>query len=72
MKLILLKLNFRGSIPIAINNKQQSPLEILNILNEMGGKMDWNYPIENRLIGMKSRGVYKHQVELYYIQLMSI
>lgn len=56
-----IEIEFQSGIPIAINNKQQSPLEILNILNEMGGKHGIGIIdiIENRLIGMKSRGVYE-------------
>jgi argininosuccinate synthase len=51
---------FKGD-PIAIDGKKMSPAQILTKLNELGGKngvgrLDL---VENRFVGMKSRGVYE-------------
>jgi len=52
---------FKSGDPIKINGKDLSPFAILNKLNELGsehgiGRVDM---VENRFIGMKSRGVYE-------------
>ena len=54
-------ISFEKGDPIAINNKKLKPHEILSLLNNYGfehgiGREDI---VENRLIGMKSRGVYE-------------
>ena len=48
-------------IPISINGKELSPANLLAILNELGGKHGIGRVdmVENRLVGMKSRGVYE-------------
>jgi len=51
---------FKGD-PIAIDGKKMSPAQILTKLNELGakngiGRLDL---VENRFVGMKSRGVYE-------------
>jgi len=55
------KIEFDKGIPVAVNNLQLSPAELVNKLNELGakhgvGRIDL---VENRLVGMKSRGVYE-------------
>ncbi len=55
------KIDFKEGIPIKLNDKTLSPLEILMELNKIGakhgiGQVDM---VENRLVGMKSRGVYE-------------
>jgi argininosuccinate synthase len=55
------KIEFEKGIPVAVNNLQMSPAELVNKLNELGakhgiGRIDL---VENRLVGMKSRGVYE-------------
>ena len=56
-----LELEFFEGDPIALNGKKMSPAEILNSLNNYGakhaiGRLDL---IENRYVGMKSRGCYE-------------
>jgi len=60
-KATLIDIEFKKGDPIAINGKKMSPAEILTKLNELGGKngigrLDL---VENRFVGMKSRGVYE-------------
>ena len=54
-------IDFEAGVPVAVNGVKMGPIEILEALNEMGsrngvGTIDI---IENRLVGMKSRGVYE-------------
>ncbi len=56
-----IKIQFAAGDPIAINDTMMSPAELLARLNELGGKhgigrLDL---VENRFVGMKSRGVYE-------------
>jgi len=54
-------LDFERGDPVAINGKRLSPAALLAALNELGhdngiGRLDL---VENRFVGMKSRGVYE-------------
>ncbi len=56
-----IKIQFLAGDPIAINDTKMSPATVLAHLNEVGGKhgvgrLDL---VENRFVGMKSRGVYE-------------
>ena len=56
-----LELDFVNGVPVAIDGKALGPVELLTYLNELGGaygvgRIDM---VENRLVGMKSRGVYE-------------
>lgn len=46
---------------VAVNGKQMSPLEVMRALNKLGGKHGVGRVdlVENRYVGMKSRGVYE-------------
>ena len=46
---------------IAVNGEKMSPLKVVEALNELGGKHGIGIDdiVENRLVGMKSRGVYE-------------
>ena len=46
---------------VAVNGEKMSPLKIVEALNELGGKHGIGIDdiVENRLVGMKSRGVYE-------------
>lgn len=48
--------------PVAVNGKKLSPVEIVTVLNEIGAKhgVGVDDMVENRLVGMKSRGVYEN------------
>ena len=48
-------------VPVAVNGRQLSPLGIVKTLNEIGGRNGVGRidMVENRFVGMKSRGVYE-------------
>jgi argininosuccinate synthase len=52
---------FETGLPVRVNGKQLSPLEIVTGLNAIGGRNGIGQidMIENRFVGMKSRGVYE-------------
>jgi argininosuccinate synthase len=55
------ELEFVQGIPVAVNGKKLSPVQLLTDLNRIGarngvGQVDM---VENRLVGIKSRGVYE-------------
>ena len=55
------EIDFEAGDPIAIDGKKLSPAELLTVLNDLGrdngiGRLDL---VENRYVGMKSRGVYE-------------
>lgn len=55
------EIGFEKGLPVCVNNKEFSPLGIMTLLNKLAsengvGTVDI---IENRLVGMKSRGVYE-------------
>lgn len=54
-------LTFEKGIPVSINGKTKSVSEIITELNELGGKHGIGIVdiVENRVVGMKSRGVYE-------------
>ncbi|MCR4616051.1 MAG: argininosuccinate synthase [Clostridiales bacterium] len=55
-------ISFEKGEPVAIDGKKMSPVEIVTTLNDLGGKngIGINDLVENRLVGMKSRGVYEN------------
>ncbi|MGF7060495.1 argininosuccinate synthase [Brassicibacter mesophilus] len=56
-----LEIYFEKGIPTKLNNVKLSPVEMLNELNKIGGENGVGVAdiLENRLVGMKSRGVYE-------------
>lgn len=52
---------FEKGIPVAVNDKKLDPVELITTLNKMAGENGIGTVdiIENRLVGMKSRGVYE-------------
>ena len=54
-------IEFRKGDPISINNKKMNPSEVLKKLNDLGGENGIGRIdiVENRFVGMKSRGVYE-------------
>ncbi len=52
---------FEAGVPVAVNGKTCSPLEVVTTLNEIGGRNGVGRidMVENRFVGMKSRGVYE-------------
>ena len=57
----MIEIEFAKGDPIAIDGKKLSPAQILTKLNELGGKNGIGRLdiVENRFVGMKSRGVYE-------------
>lgn len=55
------EIDFKNGDPIAVNGEQLSPANLLAKLNELGGKHGIGRVdlMENRYVGMKSRGVYE-------------
>ena len=55
------KITFKNSDPVAVNGKKLKPEKILEKLNILGGKNGIGRVdlVENRFIGIKSRGVYE-------------
>lgn len=56
-----IKIEFASGVPVAINDKKMNALEIMEMLNKLGGKHGIGIVdvVENRCVGMKSRGVYE-------------
>jgi argininosuccinate synthase len=55
------EIDFESGVPCAVNGEQLSPAKIVETLNAIGGahgigRVDL---VENRLVGMKSHGVYE-------------
>jgi argininosuccinate synthase len=60
-KVTYVELDFEKGNPVAVNGESMSPAELLDHLNKLGGengigRIDL---VENRYVGMKSRGVYE-------------
>jgi len=56
-----LEIYFQRGIPVMVNGQRMQPVELLSFLNKVGGengvgRVDM---VENRLVGIKSRGVYE-------------
>jgi len=55
------ELTFEKGVPVAVDGQRLDPVALLTRLNELGGKNGVGIIdlVENRLVGMKSRGVYE-------------
>lgn len=53
--------SFEKGNPVAVNGKAMDPVQLLSWLNELGSKHAVGHcdMVENRLVGLKSRGVYE-------------
>jgi argininosuccinate synthase len=60
-KKTIVKIGFRNGDPVSINNKRLKPAKLLDKLNSIAGKNGVGRVdlVENRFIGIKSRGVYE-------------
>jgi len=60
-KATYITLSFEKGIPVALDGVKYGPAEMINKLNELGGANGIGIAdiVENRLVGMKSRGVYE-------------
>ena len=54
-------LNFEKGVPVALNGEKMKVADIIRALNKIGGKHGIGIVdiVENRVVGMKSRGVYE-------------
>ncbi len=55
------EIDFEEGVPVAVNGEKKQPVEMLEMLNQLAGKHGVGRVdlVENRLVGMKSRGVYE-------------
>ncbi len=55
-------IHFEKGVPTAVNGKEMDGVSLIKYLNEVGGKngIGLDDIVENRLVGMKSRGVYEN------------
>lgn len=69
-KLEPLSIGFEAGTPVSVNGERLSPLGVVTRLNEIGGRNGVGRidMVENRFVGMKSRGVYEApgMTVLYY------
>jgi len=58
---VLVKIGFKNGDPVSLNKKQYSPSKLLEKLNSLAGKNGVGRVdlVENRFIGIKSRGIYE-------------
>src|SRR5438477_12694971 len=58
---VLVTIDFAKGAPVAVNGKKMDPVKLVETLNALGGKHGVGRVdmVENRLVGMKSRGVYE-------------
>jgi argininosuccinate synthase len=57
----IIEIDFERGDPVAVNGQRMTPAQLLQYLNELGGKHGIGRVdiVENRFVGMKSRGVYE-------------
>jgi argininosuccinate synthase len=55
------EIGFKEGVPVKLNGKNIDPVKLIETLNKLGGKHGVGQAdlVENRLVGMKSRGVYE-------------
>jgi argininosuccinate synthase len=66
---------FESGVPVAVNGKECSALQIVKTLNTIGGRNGVGRidMVENRFVGMKSRGVYEAPgMSILYFALLSL
>jgi argininosuccinate synthase len=63
------ELEFDKGVPVAIDGQKLGPVDMVSRLNELGAKNGVGIDdiVENRLVGMKSRGVYENPAAAYSI-----
>ncbi len=57
----IITIEFEHGMPVSVNNENMTPLQLITKLNEVGGLHSIGRAdiVENRLVGMKSHGVYE-------------
>lgn len=58
----IVKIEFKKGLPVALNNEKMSLAKLIIKLNKLAGKhgVGTIYLLEDRLVGLKNRGVYEH------------
>ncbi|MDN5292848.1 MAG: argininosuccinate synthase [Eubacteriales bacterium] len=58
---VYVEIDFEAGVPVAVDGEKLPPVELLARLNKLGGENGIGIAdlVENRLVGMKSRGVYE-------------
>ncbi|MGN1479273.1 MAG: argininosuccinate synthase [Acutalibacteraceae bacterium] len=61
-KPVYVTISFEKGVPVAVDGKKMGGVEMIELLNDIGGKNGIGLAdiVENRLVGMKSRGVYEN------------
>lgn len=56
-----IELEFAKGVPVGVNGKKLAPVPLIKLLNKIGGRHGVGRAdiVENRLVGIKSRGVYE-------------
>jgi argininosuccinate synthase len=56
-----MEIGFEQGYPVTVNGEMLGPVEMISVLNEIGGKHGVGRAdiVEDRLVGMKSRGIYE-------------
>jgi argininosuccinate synthase len=56
-----IEIGFEQGYPVTVNGEVLGPVEMISVLNELGGKHGVGRAdiVEDRLVGMKSRGIYE-------------
>ena len=56
------EIDFEKGVPVSVNGKKLAPVALLETLNEIGARHGVGVDdiVENRLVGMKSRGIYEN------------
>lgn len=56
-----ISIDFEKGVPVALNGEKMDPVSLLKALNQLGGENGIGIVdiLENRVVGMKSRGVYE-------------
>ena len=68
-KATTIEVEYESGNPVAVNGERMSPATLLAKLNEYGGQNGVGRidVVENRFVGMKSRGVYETPAVLFFI-----
>ena len=55
-------IDFEKGIPVAVNGSKYDAVTLITVLNEIGARNGVGIVdiVENRLVGMKSRGIYEN------------
>ncbi len=58
---LYIEIDFKSGIPVRVDGVSHGPVELVTLLNKLGGKHGVGRVdmVENRLVGIKSRGVYE-------------